>query len=391
MDYEITFSVPYDAPRPESDDAPENSQFEIAGLSSFLALAIELQVPILAADISVERWGRSTLGAGTSFLVGRSYSSSRTSYLSTNATISGDYGGLGERFKSCNGLVCKRLCRKQQHDGDDGRCLAPLVQELRILSHATLRDLPNLVRMICLDWSADSIEDVGGRCWPSMLLECATYGTLGQYLLNSPQLSWNCKWMLCLNIGEGLKMLHKHGIAHCDLKLDNILVFENPDCKFAGVDVVAKISDFGYSLITSDYDAEAVFHGRAGTPPWNAPEIAFARKPLVHSLPKADIYSMGLLVCAIILNGHPPWEFMSATEFQYLKESNDDQAVSRVLTDALSEAIPENDFWIGILLMATVKSAPSDRLPAGAILKLIRKAFLAHIWFVHYTNHIVRV
>lgn len=377
MDYEITYSVPYDEPRPESEDLLPSSFSETISISFFLALAITLDVPILTATASHEQWGRSTLGAGTSFHVGRSYSSRKIGYLDPGATINGNLGGLGERFKSCGSFVSKRLCRKPQHD-DDHRCLAPLVQELRILSHETLRDAQNLVRMLCIGWSGDSADVVGGRCWPSLLLECATHGTLGQFLLRKPQLPWDLKWTLCLDIAEGLQVLHKHDIVHCDLKLDNILVFEHPDIK-----VVAKISDFGYSLITSDYDEQAVFPGRAGTPPWNAPEIAFGRGPRIHALGKADIYTMGLIVCTIILEGHMPWEAISASTFQDRKETNSDAAVFEVLAAALSEVIiqPEERIWE--ILTATVKSDPNDRCSVWDLLRLITQAFVEYISYVH--------
>lgn len=389
MDYEISFSIPYDEPRPESEDPllPPSST-AISGLSSFFALAITLNVPILTAAISHERWGRSTLGTGTSFHVARSYSSRQTAYLGPNSTIDGNPSGLGERLKSCGGLVSKRLCRKAQHD-DDRRNLVPLVQELRILSHATLRDAPNLVRMLCVDWSGDSTDIVGGRCWPSLLLECATHGTLTQYLLRSPRLSWDLKWALCLNIADGLTVLHEHNVVSCDLKLDNILVFENAGSEFAGVDVVAKISDFGYSLITSDYDEQAVFPGRAGTPPWNAPELAFGRGPRVHALGKADIYTMGLIVCTIILEGHPPWEKTSASAFQDMKETDDDAAASAFLAAALAEAITQQQETIWHILNATVKSDPNDRCSAWDLLGRITLASVEPILSAHRPSRII--
>lgn len=300
-------------------------------------------------------------------------------YLGPSATIDGNANGLGDRLKDCKSIVSKRI--NVMTGSDDAKCLAPLVKEMRILGHRTLREHDNIARMLCLDWSGDCADLAGSRCWPSLLLDCASYGTLGQFLLACKRSSWATKWRLFVDIAEGLNSLHEHSIAHCDLKMDNILVSGGPDR------VVAQISDFGFSAIMSDYDTEAVFRGPAGTDPWNAPELAFGLSAKVHDLGKADMYSMGLVFCAIALEGHDPWGSVPTSEFQKLKEKRDDTLVSEFLLGARLGAFQQQEEeWVQKILEVTVKTNPNDRSSAGDLLQLAVSEFLVHIKYVSSTT-----
>lgn len=384
----ISFSVEYEEPILDSEDTSQ--PLCITGLSSFLALALRLGIPILSAEVSRERWSTSNLGSGASFQVGRSLSSGKKpekNYVGSNITIGGDPSDLGDRVKTFDELVSKRIRLKLQNDVlEDRQRLAPMVREMRILGHKTLRDHDSIVRMLCLDWSGDSADLAGDRCWPGLLLECASHGTLDNYLTQAQQSSWDTKWMLFCNIATGVLALHEHGIAHCDLKPENILVFDKSIAGFDTVNVAAKICDFGFSVITSDFDEEAVFSGKAGTPPWNAPEIAFGLDPKIYDLYKADIYSLGLIFCTIALDGRTPWQEISATAFQALREMDDDAPVFEVLQVVLSEISTESEDqqeWAERILNSTVKTSPTDRTSASELLSIITMAFLSHIWYAH--------
>lgn len=86
---------------------------------------------------------------------------------------------------------------------------------------------------------------------------------------------------------EGLDYIHSIGIAHCDLKGQNILIGED------GV----KISDFGCAKLGPELDQPI-----AGTPMFMAPEVASGKEQGFPS----DIWSLG---CTIIemTTGRPPW------------------------------------------------------------------------------------
>ncbi|RZC28430.1 Mitogen-activated protein kinase kinase kinase 17 [Glycine soja] len=93
------------------------------------------------------------------------------------------------------------------------------------------------------------------------------------------------------SIVEGLKHIHDNGYVHCDVKLQNILVFENGD---------VKIADFG--LAKEKGEKQGTFECR-GTPLFMSPESVNDNE---YESP-ADIWALG---CAVVemLTGKPAWD-----------------------------------------------------------------------------------
>jgi serine/threonine protein kinase len=102
--------------------------------------------------------------------------------------------------------------------------------------------------------------------------------------------------------------LHECGIVHGDVKCENVLVFQEGDS------VIAKISDFGNSVIISEVSNFCQLPG--GTPPWNAPEWQDSLKK--EYLYLTDVYSYGLLVWRVILNDK---EVLEERPFLFTHES----------------------------------------------------------------------
>ena len=95
---------------------------------------------------------------------------------------------------------------------------------------------------------------------------------------------------ICIAVNE----LHHSGIAHLDLKPENILFTH---------DKRVKLCDFGsavnFSLINP---GETPVSNCVGTPLYVAPELATSRK---ISPPKADIWSLGVILHALLLDCYP--------------------------------------------------------------------------------------
>ena len=89
--------------------------------------------------------------------------------------------------------------------------------------------------------------------------------------------------------------MHKQGIAHRDLKLENIL-FTSKDKN--NLDV--RVADFGFS---SFFDPKEGFTDMMGTPMFMAPEM-FKREKYNE---KVDIWSIGILTYEFLV-GKPPFE-----------------------------------------------------------------------------------
>ena len=111
----------------------------------------------------------------------------------------------------------------------------------------------------------------------------------------------------------GLEYLHRHGIAHRDIKGANLLVTN---------DGVIKLADFGASKraagtmtqslsSSSSRDSEdeipAAPSGLKGTPLWMAPEVIKEAKLDDIGWRKADVWSVGCTVVEMA-TGQPPWK-----------------------------------------------------------------------------------
>lgn len=98
---------------------------------------------------------------------------------------------------------------------------------------------------------------------------------------------------LVRQLANGLYEAHEHGIVHCDVKPDNLLIETLP----SGEDFL-HITDFGIARIAKQDTTK----GFVGTPLWAAPEQVLGQ-PLDH---RADIYSIGALLF-YLLTGEPPF------------------------------------------------------------------------------------
>jgi serine/threonine protein kinase KIN1/2 len=90
----------------------------------------------------------------------------------------------------------------------------------------------------------------------------------------------------------GLSEIHRNGIIHADLKLDNLLLHREE-----GKDPVVKICDFGISqtinVVDEDGVAKALMKLRSGTAAYIAPEIKGNNK-LVG--PEIDMWAFGIIL-----------------------------------------------------------------------------------------------
>jgi serine/threonine protein kinase len=90
---------------------------------------------------------------------------------------------------------------------------------------------------------------------------------------------------------EGVSFLHKHGIAHLDLKPGNILVNHTDGLPVPHLSII----DFGVSIRVKDDEAPVT--GFRGTPFWTAPEVGTKDGPnMTYSAIRADRWSCGRLL-----------------------------------------------------------------------------------------------
>jgi len=202
---------------------------------------------------------------------------------------------------------------------------ALLADELRILAHPDLRGHPNIVYLFGVSHTPsrggiDSAE-------PNLVLQEGDCGDLYSFYrdvdmrFNRHTLT-EVKLSLCFDIACGIEALHRHGVVHCDIKPQNVLVRRRsgrnqPVTRCASEmeagqvalkslagegPFVAMLADFGGSIIMADQPGEKV-HLRVFTPLWCAPEC-YSDMPIAKNLlPRVDIYSAGLVFAFVFLEG----------------------------------------------------------------------------------------
>ncbi len=139
---------------------------------------------------------------------------------------------------------------------------------------------------------------------------------------------------LCLQVAEGLKAIHEHGVVHRDLKSANIMV----DARG-----VAKILDFGIAKQVDGTAGLTTGDRIFGTPEYMSPEQVEGGPADVRS----DVYALGCVVFEVF-TGRPPFrgDTPYATLLKHLKEPPPlDQVVlglPRPLIGALAKALAKN-------------------------------------------------
>lgn len=96
--------------------------------------------------------------------------------------------------------------------------------------------------------------------------------------------------IILTQIFSAMDYLHKNGIAHLDIKMDNILINNKLDIK---------IIDFGFAIHDPKQTLNNFF---GGTPNYMSPEIILKR-PYISVL--SDIWSLGVLVFKLFCNEYP--------------------------------------------------------------------------------------
>ncbi|KAI1347544.1 kinase-like domain-containing protein [Xylaria sp. FL0043] len=109
-----------------------------------------------------------------------------------------------------------------------------------------------------------------------------------------------------LQILSGVTYLHSSGLAHRDLKLDNVVVSEHG---------IMKIIDFGSAHVFKyPFESEIVLaSGIVGSDPYLAPEVYDERK---YDPQAVDIWSLAIIFCCMSLRRFP-WKIPRMTDNSY--------------------------------------------------------------------------
>jgi serine/threonine protein kinase/TPR repeat protein len=156
-------------------------------------------------------------------------------------------------------------------------------------------------------------DEVGHK---GLVIEYMPGGSLRSLLENKKQdISWESRWTMAIDIGNGLRYLHANDIVHRDLKSLNVLLT---------ADLHAKIGDFGLARLKLETSSTSTTTAK-GTVRWCAPE-SFRRGFKTTS--SMDIYSYGMVL----------WEIASR-EIPFADAMNELTVISWI-KDGEQETIP---------------------------------------------------
>ncbi|AAS51345.2 ACR119Wp [Eremothecium gossypii ATCC 10895] len=149
---------------------------------------------------------------------------------------------------------------------------------LKLLSH------PNIVRLE---------EVLQNSKYIGIVLQYASGGEFYKYIQKKRRLKEPPACRLFAQLISGVHYIHYKGLAHRDLKLENLLLDEHENLI---------ITDFGF---VNEFHKNDLMRTSCGSPCYAAPELVVSSKP--YSAQKADVWSCGVILYAM-LAGYLPWD-----------------------------------------------------------------------------------
>ena len=122
-------------------------------------------------------------------------------------------------------------------------------------------------------------------------------------------------WLI--QIASGMNHIHKHGLAHRDLKSANVLLFEKAS--------VAKLCDFGSARVLTN---TATMTAMIGTHRWMAPE--FNEQAEIRVNQRCDVFSYGMVLYEIFAQKIPFFRLDDLTAAMSIRDGKRPQIPQQV-------------------------------------------------------------
>lgn len=155
---------------------------------------------------------------------------------------------------------------------------------------------------------------------------------------------------------EGVAYLHRKGIVHRDLKLENLLLVD--DSPKAHI----KIADFGLSKV---FSKDTTLSTVCGSPQYMAPELLMMGDQVQEYSPAVDVWSVGVILF-ILLAGYSPFD-----------DQNDAALFAKIKTGKYDDDDP---IWDNVSEGA--KDLVARMLTVDAEARLSAQECLQHPWLV---------
>ena len=172
---------------------------------------------------------------------------------------------------------------------------------------------------------------------------------------------------IMIQILEGLQYLHKNGVVHGDVKLENVIVCDNIYDSTSNI----KIIDFGLS-----WRIGASFMRYGGSYPYVSPETYLKSNTILIN-EKADIWSLGILLYSLVEGKYPFVAYSDDSEYPivvtqkliYIRDHEGKEDYNFEKTVGI-----DNRIWDPVLLNMVKKMVlydPSKRSSAQELLDML--------------------
>ena len=209
-----------------------------------------------------------------------------------------DSGSFGQIIKAYDKILQKDVAIKLINKPRDNKETIKMIRNEQDICQFLQREhYQGIVEIFEINETKDSVY---------IIEELITNGNLKEYLLNN-HLDEQQKITIMKQLATTIQFLHRNGIVHRDLKLENILVDKK---NLNGIDnVQTKVIDFGLSTF---FLGNPKMKDKYGTLLYLPPEIVLSRT----YTQKLDIWDFGLIAFTILSDGVHP--FSKETEVQQL-------------------------------------------------------------------------
>jgi protein-serine/threonine kinase len=264
----------------------------------------------LVGDDGVDDGGRGGLRSRHDYsnTAGRRKETTFGSYILGQTLGEGEFGKVKLGWKKDGSIqVAIKLIRRESLGSNPSR-LPKIYREISIL-----RDLshPNIVR---LHEMVETDRHIG------IIMEYASGGELFDYILNNRYLKDNAARRLFAQLVSGVGYLHKKGIVHRDLKLENLLLDRNRNIiitdfgfanTFHATDELGEEIEFNLTnrefvkrMRLDKTDSHGLRRGdlmqtSCGSPCYAAPELVVSDS--LYTGRKVDVWSCGVILVSLLL------------------------------------------------------------------------------------------
>jgi len=196
---------------------------------------------------------------------------------------------IGKNLGSGSFSVVKECFSKTSRD----RCAIKIIKKSKLKDLSILENEVNILKRIDSHPNITKLKDVYETEEELFLvMEFIAGGELYESLINYGPFSEDTTFEIFRQIVDAVTYLHKNGIAHRDIKLENILWTESSN--------ELKLTDFGLAKSVSLSDVEFM-STPCGTPSYVAPEIIKGQ----HYTQAVDLWALGVVLYLLLFCKYP--------------------------------------------------------------------------------------